>query len=93
MDKIIQYSDEMETRELFRLIKEGYEFTCPKCKTKLEIVLKSNESSKVPLNVSCPVNMNHVYTTFTYDRKSFWDGFKEEVEELKKNQTNNKSRF
>lgn len=83
---MIEYSDEMDTRELFRLIKEDYDFTCPKCKTKLEIVLKSNESSKVPLNISCPVNMNHVYTTFTYDRKSFWDGFREEVEELKKKQ-------
>lgn len=86
MKKTIEYSDDMDSREVFRLIKEEYEFTCPKCKSDLIIVLKSGESAKTPLSISCPVNMNHVYDTFNYDRKKFWDGFKEEVEKLKSKQ-------
>jgi hypothetical protein len=84
MKKIIEYSEEMEIREIYKLAEEGYEFICPKCKVKLNVALSSEEAKekKLPTGLFCPANPSHVYDSLTFNRKSFWDGFKEEVKDL-----------
>lgn len=85
MNKVIKYSDDMDTQEIFRLHKEGYELACPKCKSKLTIATSPEEAieKKIPRGITCPTNPNHVYIVLNFDRKSFWD-------ELKKKWENNK---
>ena len=76
-----------KSQDMVRFYKQGYDVLCSVCHAKL-IVIPDLEEAKVKdpghPGIFCPTSPNHVYTTFTMNRKEFWNSFEKKLAKRKK---------
>ena len=87
MNKTVVYNrKKYKTADIVDFHNEGYDVLCSVCKAKLIFILSLDEAKiKAPGHpgIFCPNSPDHVYTTFNFGSRAFWEDFDKEVVELK----------
>jgi hypothetical protein len=84
----ITYDRKQHTsQDIVKLHKQGFDVLCPVCHSKLIFITSLEEAKgKAPGHpgIFCPNSPDHVYTTFTMNRRDFWKRFDEKMKKLEK---------
>lgn len=66
--KRITYKYGMDSREIDNLVSQGYQLTCPRCNSDLDVALTFEEAreKKIRGGVFCPINENHVAILYEF---------------------------
>lgn len=70
-----EISELTDTKEIFEVIKQGYELICLRCKSKVNIsfYIDSETKERLPSNIVCSTNENHIGMIFDYNLRKFWE--------------------
>ena len=73
--KRVRLTYDNETREIFDLVKQGYQLGCPRCDTDLivSVYIDPETQETLPSLIDCPKNSNHFGLLFDYKPTNFWE--------------------
>lgn len=73
----IKFNYDASMREIYQLVRQEVQLTCPRCNSDLEVALTPEEAKKKKMRtgIFCPKNENHVAVLLEFNLSQFWDDF------------------
>ena len=81
MTQKMKFNYNWDSREIREAVNQGYQLTCPRCNSDLEVALTPEVAKEKHLRtgICCPKNENHVGILLKFNLRQFWDDFKEDM--------------